>query len=142
MTGLDTTIVNTALPSIVHDLNAMAELGLLTSMYLFGVAVSTAIWGKLATTFGSKRPFLMATLIFSFASLLGGFANTIALVVLARLLMGIGAGGMVALLFVIYADIYPNLKERAKMTGWASTSYAVSTMVGPLIDGWLVDLLS
>ncbi|MTV81928.1 MFS transporter [Secundilactobacillus folii] len=142
MAGLDTSIINTALPKIVSDFHASDQIGLITGMYLFGVACSTVVWGKLAEKYGSKRAFLAATSLFTAASLMGGLVNTVDLVILSRLLMGIGGGGMMALPFIIYVDLYPNPSDRARINGVIASVYAFSTMVGPLIGGWLVDYLS
>ena len=142
MAGLDTSIINTALPKIVSDFHAADQIGLISGMYLFGVACSTVVWGKLAEKYGNKPTFLVATSLFSAASLMGGLVNTVDLVILSRLLMGVGGGGMMALPFIIYVDLYPNPSDRARVNGIVASVYAFSTMVGPLIGGWLVDYLS
>lgn len=142
MAGLDTSIINTALPRIVSDFHAADQIGLITGMYLFGVACSTVVWGKLAEKYGNKRSFLAATSLFAASSLMGGLVNTVDLVILSRLLMGIGGGGMMALPFIIYVDLYPNPSDRARVNGIVASVYAFSTMIGPLIGGWLVDYLS
>ncbi len=97
MGGLDATIVNTALPEIVSDLQGIRYLGWISSLFLLGTAVSTVLWGRIADIFGNKRIFQVATLIFVFSSLVGGLATSMLTLIIARGFMGIGAGGMVSI---------------------------------------------
>lgn len=142
MGGLDATIVNTALPAIMSDLNGIRLVGWVSSAFLLGTAVTTVLWGRVAETFGYKRIFQFSVALFILSSLLGGMATNMVMLIIARALMGIGAGGMVSIPFIIYADIYPNPAERARALGWVTAFYTLSTVVGPLIGGWLVDVLS
>ncbi len=87
--GLDTTMLNTALPQIIKDLNGINQLGLLTSMLLFFIAMTTVLWGKLGEVIGNKKAFQLSILIFTIASILGGFSVNIWMMVFARGLMGI-----------------------------------------------------
>ena len=98
--GLDTTMLNTALPQIIKDLNGINQLGLLTSMLLFFIAMTTVLWGKLGEVIGNKKAFQLSILIFTIASILGGFSVNIWMMVFARGLMGIGIGGMIGGLVV------------------------------------------
>ena len=66
--GLDTTMLNTALPQIIKELNGVNQLGLLTSILLFFVALTTVLWGKLGEVIGNKKAFQLATIIFLLAS--------------------------------------------------------------------------
>ncbi|BDZ31562.1 MFS transporter [Lactiplantibacillus sp. WILCCON 0030] len=142
MGGLDATIVNTALPAIMSDLNGIRLVGWISSAFLLGTAVTTVLWGRVAENFGNKRIFQFSVALFILSSLLGGLATNMIMLIIARALMGIGAGGMVSIPFIIYADIYPNPAERARALGWVTAFYTLSTVVGPLIGGWLVDVLS
>jgi len=142
MGGLDATIVNTALPSIMSDLNGIRLVGWVSSVFLLGTAVTTILWGRVAETVGNKRVFQFSVALFIVSSMLGGFANNMVMLIIARALMGIGAGGMISIPFIIYADIYPNPAQRARALGWVTAFYTLSTVVGPLIGGWLVDVLS
>ena len=67
--GLDTTMLNTALPQIIKDLNGINQLGLLTSMLLFFIAMTTVLWGKLGEVIGNKKAFQLSILIFAIASI-------------------------------------------------------------------------
>jgi len=142
MGGLDATIVNTALPSIMSDLNGMRLVGWVSSAFLLGTAVTTVLWGRVAEIFGNKRIFQFSVVLFIISSMIGGLATNMLMLIIARAVMGIGAGGMVSIPFIIYADIYPNPAQRARALGWVTAFYTLSTVVGPLIGGWLVDALS
>ena len=139
--GLDTTMLNTALPHIIKDLNGVNQLGLLTSILLFFIALTTVLWGKLGEVIGNKKAFQIATVIFASASFLGGLSWNIWVMVFARGMMGLGIGGMVSIPYVIYAELFPESKERAKALGWVTAFYSVASILGPIIGGFIVDLL-
>lgn len=142
MGALDSTIVNTALPTIVAELKGMSLIGWISSIFLLGIAITTVLWGRIADKFGRKRTFQFSVLLFILSSMLGGFASNMQILIIARALMGIASGGMVSIPFIIYADIYPNPAQRAKALGWVTAFYTLGTICGPLIGGWIVDVLS
>ena len=139
--GLDTTMLNTALPQIIKDLNGVNQLGILTSILLFFVASTTVLWGKLGEIIGNKKAFQLAMCIFILSSFLGGLSWNIWVMILARGMMGLGIGGMVSIPYIIYAKLLPNSKERAKALGWVTAFYSVASILGPLVGGFVVDLL-
>lgn len=142
MGGLDATIVNTALPAITSDLNGIRLIGWVSSLFLLGTAVTTVLWGRLGEIIGNKLAFQIAMTIFIISSVLGGLADNMVFLIVMRAFMGIGAGGMVSIPFIIYANLFPNPTQRARALGWVTASYTLSTVVGPIIGGWLVDALS
>lgn len=142
MGGLDATIVNTALPAITSSLNGIRLIGWISSIFLLGTAVTTILWGRIGEMMGNKLAFQVAMALFIVSSLVGGLSTSMVTLIIARALMGIGAGGMISIPFIIYARLYPNPAQRARALGWVTASYTLSTVVGPLIGGWLVDTLS
>ncbi|RRK10204.1 MFS transporter [Lactiplantibacillus garii] len=142
MGGLDATIVNTALPAITSDLNGIRLIGWISSVFLLGTAVTTVLWGRVGEVIGNKLTFQISVVLFIVSSLIGGLSTNMLMLIIARAFMGIGAGGMVSIPFIIYADLYENPAERARALGWVTAFYTLSTVVGPLIGGWLVDTLS
>lgn len=142
MGGLDATIINTALPAITSDLNGICYIGWISSIFLLGAAVTTVFWGRIGEVLGNKRTFQLAVIIFIVSSILGGLSTNMLMLIVMRAFMGIGAGGMTSIPFIIYADIYPNPAQRARALGWVTASFTLSTVVGPLIGGWLVDTFS
>ncbi|WP_461218695.1 MFS transporter [Lapidilactobacillus salsurivasis] len=139
MGGLDATIVNTALPVIISDLNGIRLVGWVSSVFLLGTAITTVLWGRIGETIGNKRAFQISTFLFIGSSVIAGLSNSMVMLIVARAVMGIGTGGMVSIPFIIYADIYPNAAQRARALGWVTASYTLSTVSGPIIGGWLVD---
>lgn len=142
MGGLDATIINTALPAITSALNGIRLIGWISSIFLLGTAVTTVLWGRIGEIIGNKRTFQISVIIFILSSLAGGLSTSMIMLIISRAFMGIGAGGMISIPFVIYADLFPNPAQRARALGWVTASYTLSTVVGPLIGGWLVDSLS
>lgn len=142
MGGLDGTIINTALSSIVRDLQGIQQIGLLTSIFLFCLSISTVFWGKLGEIFGDKNMFQIAMFLFMVSALFEGLSPNMTWLIIGRGVMGLATGGMVSLPFIIYARIYTDNSERAKALGWVSAFYAVATICGPIIGGWIVDVLN
>ncbi len=142
MSGLDNTIINTALPRIVADLKGIEEVGWLVAIFLLGTAVATPIWSKIGERFGNKLAYQLSAGAFVLGAFLQGMAPTMSFLLAARLLAGIGNGGMVSVPYIIYSDLYPNPRHRMRVLGLVSASYSGATICGPLVGGWLVDVLS
>ncbi|WP_396334410.1 MFS transporter [Clostridium sp. 19966] len=142
MAGLDGTIVNTALLSIISDLHGIQYMGWIVAVFLLGMAVVTPLWSKLGERIGNKKTYQIATLLFAIGSIFQALSGNIIFFLIARTVMGIGAGGMNTMPFIIYADLYTNLRERGKIIGYATASYSAASIIGPLIGGWIVDVFS
>lgn len=142
MAGLDGTIVNTALPAIISDLHAIQYMGWIVAVFLLGMAVVTPLWSKLGERIGNRRTYQIATLLFAIGSIFQALSSNIILFLIARTIMGIGAGGMNTIPFIIYADLYTNLRKRSKIIGYATASFSAAAIIGPLIGGWIVDTFS
>lgn len=142
MAGLDGTIVNTALPAIISDLHGIQYMGWIVAVFLLGMAVVTPLWSKLGERIGNRRTYQIATLLFAIGSIFQALSSDIIFFLIARTIMGIGAGGMNTIPFIIYADLYKDLKKRAKVIGYATASFSAAAIIGPLIGGWIVDNFS
>ena len=142
MVGIDGTIVNTALPAIISDLHGLQYMGWIVAIFLLGMAVSTPLWSKFGERQGNKRAYMVATSVFAVGALLQGVAPNIVWFIAARGLMGIGAGGMNTIPFIIYAELFDNIKRRGQVIGIATASYSTTSIIGPLLGGWLVDSFS
>lgn len=142
MSGLDSTIVNTALPAIISDLHGIELMGWIVAVFLLGTAVSTPLWSKLGEHIGNKQSYQLAALFFVVGSLLQGLAPNIVFLIIVRTIAGIGNGGVVSLPYIIYARMYADPRKRMKVLGFVSASYSTATIIGPLVGGFIVDAFS
>ena len=141
LAALDQTIVSTALPTIVGDLGGLNHLSWVVTSYLLASTVSTPLYGKLGDMLGRKPVFLAAILIFLAGSMLAGLSQTMGELIGFRALQGIGAGGLMVSAQAIIADIVPP-RERGRYMGLIGSVFAVASVAGPLLGGFLVDTLS
>ena len=141
LAALDQTIVSTALPTIVGDLGGLNHLSWVVTSYLLASTISTPLYGKLGDMVGRKPVFLAAILIFLAGSMLAGLSQTMDQLIGFRALQGIGAGGLMVGAQAIIADIVPP-RERGRYMGLIGSVFAVASVAGPLLGGFLVDNLS
>ena len=141
LAALDQTIVSTALPTIVGDLGGLNHLSWVVTSYLLASTVSTPLYGKLGDMMGRKPVFLAAILIFLAGSMLAGLSQSMGELIGFRALQGIGAGGLMVGAQAIIADIVPP-RERGRYMGLIGSVFAVASVAGPLLGGFLVDNLS
>ena len=141
LAALDQTIVSTALPTIVGDLGGLEHLSWVVTSYLLASTASTPLYGKLGDMYGRKPVFLAAILIFLAGSMLSGLSQTMGELVAFRALQGIGAGGLMVGAQAIIADIVPP-RDRGRYMGLIGSVFAVASVAGPLLGGFLVESLS
>lgn len=133
------TIIGTALPVIMADLGGdQTALSWTVTGTLLANAVTTPMWGKLADLFDKKKLLLMAIAIFVIGSGAAGIAGSIGMLVVARVIQGVGMGGLMALAQTILGTIIPP-RERGRYAGYMGAVMAVATSVGPLLGGLIVD---
>jgi len=101
MSGLDNTIINTALPRIIADLKGIEYMGWMVSVFLLGTAVATPLWSKLGERTSNKIAYQLAALTFLLGALFQGMAPNMFILLLARLLCGLGNGGMVSIPYIM-----------------------------------------
>ena len=136
---LSTTIVSTALPTIIADLQgSQTAYAWVITTALLANAASTPIWGKLADLFNKKVLVQSAILIFVAGSLIAGFAHSVPLLLGARVIQGIGMGGLTALVIAIIGTIV-SPRERGRYSGYTGAVMAVSMSGGPILGGLIVD---
>ncbi|WP_370012346.1 MDR family MFS transporter [Nocardia cyriacigeorgica] len=138
MAALDQTIVSTALPTIVADLGGAGHMAWVVTSYLLAEAVATALAGKLGDLFGRKLIFQLSALIFIVGSMVAGLANGMLLLIIARAIQGVGAGGLMVTSMALIADIIP-LRERGKYQGALGAVFGVTTVIGPTLGGLFTD---
>ena len=141
LAALDQTIVSTALPTIVGDLGGLEHLSWVVTSYLLASTASTPLYGKLGDMYGRKPMFLAAILIFLVGSLLSGLSQTMGQLIAFRALQGVGAGGLMVGAQAIIADVVPP-RDRGRYMGLIGSVFAVASVAGPLLGGFLVEAIS
>ncbi|MGW5437103.1 MFS transporter [Nocardia asteroides] len=136
---LSTTIVSTALPTIIGDLEgSQTAYAWVITTALLANAASTPIWGKFADLFNKKLLVQSAIVIFVVGSVIAGFASTVPILLAARVVQGIGMGGLTALVVAIIGSIV-SPRERGRYSGYMGAVMAVSMSGGPILGGVIVD---
>lgn len=138
LVALDQTIIATALGKIVEEYNAFSSLSLIVTAYLLTTTVTVPIAGKLSDLFGRRNVLLTGVAVFAIGSLLSGIAGSIEQLVWFRALQGIGGGIITANAFTIVGDLFVP-RERGKWQGLIGAVFGLSSVVGPLLGGWLTD---
>jgi EmrB/QacA subfamily drug resistance transporter len=141
LASLDSTIVSTALPRIAEDLRGFDNIAWVSAAYLLASTAVTPLWGKLGDMFGRKRLYLASTSLFLVASVGCGLAQDLPQLIGARVLQGVGGGGMIVLTFALVGDIV-SPSERGRYQGMFGSVYGVASIVGPLLGGVFTDQLS
>ena len=138
LAALDQTIVGTALPKILTEFNALKELTWVVTAYLLTSTIAVPIAGKLSDLYGRRILLLFGIVIFVLASLLCGSATDINQLIAYRALQGIGGGILMANAFAIIGDLF-DARERGKWQGIFGAVFGLSSLVGPLLGGFLTD---
>jgi EmrB/QacA subfamily drug resistance transporter len=141
LASLDQTIVSTALPTIVGDLGGIQHLSWVVTAYLLASTVSGPVYGKLGDLYGRKIVLQTAIVVFLVGSALCGASQNMGELIAFRALQGLGAGGLIVTTIAVVGDIIPP-RERGRYQGYFGGVFGVSTVIGPLIGGFLVDNLS
>ena len=139
MEVLDTSIANVALPHIAGSLGASQEEAtwVLTS-YLVSSAIVLPISGWLSNRFGRKRFYMTCVALFTVCSMLCGFATTLPLLIFARILQGVGGGGLAPSEQAILADTFP-VEKRGQAFALYGMAVVVAPAIGPTLGGWITD---
>ncbi|WP_037308125.1 MDR family MFS transporter, partial [Amycolatopsis orientalis] len=141
LSALDLTIVSTAAPKIVGELDGLPYLSWLFNTYVIVAGVTTPLYGKLSDMFGTRRLYLFALSTFLLGSALSGLAQTMFQLVAFRAVQGIGAGGLTVLTITVIAEVVPPA-DRGKYMGMFGSVLGVGAIAGPLLGGLLTDALS
>ncbi|WP_268797709.1 MDR family MFS transporter [Pseudomonas huanghezhanensis] len=141
LSALDQTIVAVSMPAISTQFNDFDLLAWVISAYMVALTVAVPIYGKLGDLYGRRRLMLFGLGTFTLASLFCGMAQSMEQLVLARVLQGIGAGGMVSVSQAIIGDIVPP-RERGRYQGYFSGMYAAASVAGPVLGGLMTEYVS
>lgn len=139
--ALDQTIVAVSMPAISAQFKDVSLLAWVISGYMVAMTVAVPIYGKLGDLYGRRKLMLFGMGLFTLASVFCGMAQSMEQLVLARIIQGIGAGGMISVSQAIIGDIVPP-RERGRYQGYFSSMYAVASVAGPVLGGYMTEYLS
>jgi EmrB/QacA subfamily drug resistance transporter len=140
MAAVESTIVGTAMPTIVADLGGFRLFSWVFASYLLAQAASTPIYGRLADLYGRKRVFMAGATLFLVASAACGFAWGMVPLIIMRTIQGLGAGAVQPIAWTVLGDIYAP-RERASVQGYLSAVFGASAIGGPVLGGFIVQHL-
>lgn len=138
LVALDQTIISTALGKIVEEFNSFSSLAWVVTAYLITTTITTPIAGKFSDMFGRRNMLLAGVIIFTLGSLLSGTSGNIEQLIMYRALQGIGGGILTANAFTIVGDLFA-ARERGKWQGMIGAVFGVSSIIGPLLGGFLTE---
>lgn len=137
MPAVESTIVATAMPTIVGDLGGFDLFSWVFAAYLLTMAVTIPVYGRLADIYGRKRLFFTGTGIFMVGTALCGLAHSMPMLIVFRAIQGFGGGAVQPISMTILGDIYTPT-ERARVQGYSSSVFGISAVVGPALGAFLV----
>jgi EmrB/QacA subfamily drug resistance transporter len=141
LAALEATAVSAAMPTAVTDLGGLERYSWVFSIYLLTSTTTVPLYGKLADLYGRRRVYHAAVFLFVLGSGLCGFARSMEQLIAFRAIQGIGAGGVMPVALTLLGDLF-DLRERGRVQGYFSALWATSSLVGPLVGGFLTTALS
>jgi EmrB/QacA subfamily drug resistance transporter len=141
MAAVESTIIATAMPTIVAELGGFSLFSWVFAVYLLTQAGSIPVYGRLADIYGRKKVFYIGAGLFLVGSALCGFANSMIVLILFRAVQGLGAGAVQPIATTILGDIYAPT-ERAHVQGLVSSVFGVAAVLGPSLGAFLVEQVS
>ncbi len=139
--AVEGTVVTTAIPTIVKDLQGFEMISLVFSVYLLTSAISTPIYGKLSDLYGRKNILSIGIIIFLTGSFLCGLSQNMVMLIAFRAVQGLGAGAIFTVTYTIVGDVF-TLEERPRVQGSIGTVWGIASLAGPFLGGLLIDTLS
>src|SRR5687767_5354335 len=141
MSALEATVVATAMPTVVAELGGIRLYGWVTAGYLLASTDSVPVFGKLADLRGRKPWLLFGVALFLVGSVASGLSQSLVQLIIFRVVQGLGAGSMGPLALTVVSDLY-SFKERGRVQGFFGSVWGISAVVGPLLGGAIVKVLS
>jgi MFS family permease len=136
LASFESTVVSTAMPTIIGDLGGLPLYAWVFSAYLLTSTITMPLYGRLADIYGRRRMLLLSIGVFTTGAIACAFARTMPQLIAARAFQGLGAGGMIPVSLTVAGDIY-TLEQRAKVQGLFSTVWGFASLVGPLLGAFL-----
>lgn len=138
LASLSQTVLSAAMPTMVGELNGVENMLWIMTAYILASTITMPIYGKLGDLIGRKGLLIAAILLFMAGSVIGGIAGDMNVLILGRVVQGLGGGGLMILAQAIIADVVP-ARERGKYMGVMGAVFAVSSVAGPLLGGWFTE---
>ena len=139
--ALEATVVGTAMPTVIASLGGINRYSWVFSAYLVTSTVTVPVWGKLSDLYGRRLLYQLGISVFLIGTLLSGLSTSMTELIIFRAIQGLGAGALVPLGMTIIGDIY-TLEERAKMQAYFGGVWGLSSVVGPIVGGFITDQIS
>lgn len=141
LASMEGTVVATAMPSIVAQLGGLSIYSWVFAIYMLASTTTVPIYGKISDLLGRKKVYTFSMLLFLVGSVLCGLANSMESLIIFRAIQGLGAGGIIPMALTVIGEIF-DVEKRAKMQGLISGVWGLSSIIGPVIGGFLVDQIS
>lgn len=139
--ALEATVVGTAMPTVIASLGGLNHYSWVFSAYLVTSTVTVPVWGKLSDLYGRRLLYQLGIAIFLIGTLLSGSSTSMMQLIIFRAIQGLGAGALVPLGMTIIGDIF-TLEERAKMQAYFGGVWGLSSVIGPIVGGFITDQIS
>lgn len=141
MASMEATVIATAMPTIVSQLGGLEIYSWAFAAYMLTSTCTVPVYGKLSDIYGRRIIYAIAMGLFLLGSVLCGLSQSMEQLIFFRALQGIGAGGVMPLAFIIIGDLF-TFEQRARMQGFFAGVWGVSSIIGPVLGGFLVDQAS
>jgi EmrB/QacA subfamily drug resistance transporter len=141
LAALDATAVSTAMPTIVSSLGGLSVYSWVFSSYILTSTVTLPLWGKFSDIYGRRTFYILGVAFFLLGSALSGQSKTMLELIIFRAIQGLGGGALLTLGMIIIGEVF-SLKERAKIQGLFGAVWGLSSIIGPIIGGFITDHLS
>ncbi|GAA3615299.1 MDR family MFS transporter [Kineosporia mesophila] len=138
LSALDQTIVSTALPTIVGELEGVQHMAWVTTAYILAATIAMPVYGRIGDLVGRKTLFLSGIAIFLVGSTIAGLSQDMTMLIIGRGIQGLGGGGLMITSQAIIADLVP-ARQRAKYMAPIGAVFGLSSVAGPLLGGWFTD---
>ncbi|MBI2861560.1 MAG: MFS transporter [Chloroflexi bacterium] len=140
LAALDQTIVGTAMPKVIAELNGLEHYAWVATVYMLAATVMVPIYGKLSDIYGRRPFFIGGLVVFLIGSALSGASQNMVQLIVFRAIQGFGAGAMMPIVQAIVGDIF-SPAERGRWQGVMMAVFGLATIIGPTLGGWITDNL-
>ncbi|MCF8589396.1 MDR family MFS transporter [Gordonia liuliyuniae] len=138
LAALNQTVLSTALPTIVGELNGVDQMTWVITAYILAMTIVMPVYGRISDLIGRKPALLFAISVFMAGSIVGALAGNIVWLIVGRIVQGLGGGGLMILAQAAIADVV-SPRDRGRYMGFMGAVFAVASVAGPLLGGWLTE---